>query len=66
MALNIRGNDSSTRSKDAKSSDAGSEQQNNITRQALLYDENKVLINMVREVQEGGVYEIEVIDGDLM
>ena len=57
LALSIKGNDSTTRSKDESSQGAGShhdsEHQVNVTRQALLYDKNHVLINMVREIKEG-------------
>ena len=58
IALNIKGNDTSstTRSNDDNSGKDGSygehAQAVNVTRQALLYDKNHVLVNMVREIKE--------------
>ena len=70
MALDIKASDSTTRSNDDKSAGAGSyhdsEHQVNITRKALLYDKDHVLINMVREVKEREIYYLEIIDSDLM
>ena len=68
IALNIKGSNSTTASNDddGKASSSVSEQGVNVTRQALLYDQNHVLINMVREVKEGDLYQLEVIDNELM
>lgn len=71
VALNIRGSDSTTRSNDASagaSANVSDTQEiiQNVTKQALLYDKDHVLVNMLREIKEKEVYALEIIDRELL
>ena len=65
VSLNIRQAESSstTRSNDDPTSSAA---RSNMTKQALMYDKEHVLITMLQEVKEGETYFIEVIDSRLL
>lgn len=64
VALNIRGNDSS--STNFSNEDQASWSRNSITKQALLYDKEHGLVTMLQEVKESEHYFLEIIDSKLM
>ena len=63
MALNIKVNESSSTKTDDH---ASLNSRSSVTKQALVYDKEHMLITMLQEVKENETYFIEVIDSKLL
>lgn len=68
--FNIKGNESTTRSQrsgegETKNDDMASRKSVS-TKQALLYDSQMILVTMLREVQHGDCYTLEIVDDEIL
>ena len=65
--FNIKGNESTTRSQSQRSGeDENASRKSATTKQALLYDPQMVLVTMLREVNHGEHYTLEIIDDEIL